>query len=424
MPVKAIKIDSLPSRAILLAAAAVLLTGAFFSVKWGLANTAASKAEYKEVAELTVSWAPDDPQTHYTSAVLHERTFLPEDLPVSLSEYEKAAALAPHNFLLWLELGKARERNGDPVSAERTLRKALELAPNYAQVRWALGNNLLRQGRSDEAFTEIRQAASSDEKYVGPAASMAWQVFDGDINLVRNTIGDSARINVALSAILMGQKRLDEAFAIWELLTPEEKSVTFKQASSDLYGHLLDARKYRAALAVFSSALAGKDDDEGSPGKISNGGFENAIKPQNAAVFEWQIAEALKPQIAADTAQKHTGMRSLVLIFNSDDGKDFRTVSQTIVVEPGKTYQLELFYKSDLKTAATFKWEVAGFTDGKILSTEPVAESADWTPQRLKFTVPANTEAIAVRLARVPCRTGLCSITGRIWFDDLTLSAE
>jgi tetratricopeptide (TPR) repeat protein len=423
MPVKAIKIDSLPSRAILLAAAVVLLTGAFFSVKWGLANTASSKAEYKEVADLMVGWAPDDPQTHYTSAVLHERTFLPEDLPVSLSEYEKAAALAPHNFLLWLELGKARERSGDPAGAERTLRKALELAPNYAQVRWALGNNLLRQGRSDEAFAEIRQAASSDEKYVGPAASMAWQVFDGDINLVRRTIGDSAGINVALSAILRGQKRLDEAFAIWELLTPEEKGVTYKQASSDLYGQLVDARKYRAALTVFSSALAGED-DEGYPGKISNGGFENAIKPQNAAVFEWQIAEALKPQIAADTAQKRSGIRSLVLIFNSADGKDFRTISQTIVVEPGKTYQFELFYKSDLKTAATFKWEVAGFTDGKILSTEPVAESADWTPQRLKFTVPPNTEAIAVRLARVPCRTGLCPISGRIWFDDLSLTAE
>ena len=424
MPVKAIKIDSLPSRAILLAGAVVLLAGAFFSVKWGLANTASSKAPDKEVADLMVSWAPDDPQTHYTSAVLHERTFLPEDLPVSLSEYEKATALAPHNFLLWLELGKARERNGDPIGAERTLRKALELAPNYAQVRWVLGNNLLRQGRSDEAFAEIRQAASSDEKYVGPAASMAWQVFDEDINLVRHTIGDSARINVALSAILTGQKRFDEAFAIWESLMLEEKGVTYKQASIDLYGHLIDARKYRAALAVFSTALAGKDDDEGAPGKISNGGFEHAVKPQNAAIFEWQIAEALKPQIAADTAQKRSGQRSLVLIFNSDDGKDFRTISQTVVVEPGKTYQFELFYKSDLKTAATFKWEVAGFTDGKILSTEPVAGNTDWTSQRLKFTVPAGTEAIAIRLARVPCRTGLCPISGRIWFDDLTLSAE
>lgn len=424
MPVKAIKIDSLPSRAILLAAAVVLLTGAFFSVRWGLANSASSKAQHKEVADLIVSWAPDDPQTHYTSAVLHERTFLPEDMPVSLSEYEKAVALAPHNFLLWLELGKARERNGDPVSAERSLRKALELAPSYAQVHWALGNNLLRQGRSDEAFAEIRLAASSDEKYVSPAASMAWQVFDGDIDLVRRTIGDSARINAALSAILVGQKRLDEALAIWESLTPEEKRVTHKQASTDLYNQLIVAKKYRAALTVFSSVFAGEG-EEVSPGKISNGGFEDTIKPQNAGIFEWQIAEALKPQIAADTAQKHSGMRSLVMIFNSADGKDFRSVSQTLVVEPGKTYQFELFYRSDLKTAATLKWEVAGLTDGKILvSTEPTAEGADWTPQRIKFTVPANTEAVAIRLARAPCRSGMCPITGRIWFDDLTLSAE
>jgi tetratricopeptide (TPR) repeat protein len=424
MPVKAVKIDSFSSRAILLAAAFVLLAGAFFSVRWTLANTAASKAEFKEIADLTISWAPDDPKTHYISAVLHERTFLPEDLPVSLSEYEKAAALAPHNFLLWLELGKARERNGDAAGAERTLRKALELAPNYAQVHWALGNNLLRQGRSDEAFAEIRQAVSSDPKYINPAAAMAWQVFDGDINLIRHTIGDSPSINAALSALLVSQKRFDEAFAIWESLTQDEKRSTYKETSTHLYGHLVAAKKYREALAVFSSVFTGEG-EEAAAGSISNGGFENAIKPQNAQIFEWQITDALKPQIGLDTAQKHSGLRSLVLIFNSGDGKDYRAVSQYVVVEPGKNYQFELFYRSDLKTAATLKWEIAGLTDGKILgSTEPVAESADWTSQRVKFTVPANTEAVAVRLVRVACGAGLCPITGRIWFDDFTLSAE
>lgn len=422
MPLKAIKIESVPARVILLAAAVVLLTGAFFSVKWALAHTASLKAEYKEVADLTVSWAPDDPQTHYVSAVLHERTFLPEDLPVSLSEYEKAAALAPHNFFLWLELGKARERSGDAKAAEMTLRKALELAPNYAQVHWALGNNLLRQGRSDEAFAEIRLAASSDEKYTHPAAAMAWQVFDGDISLIRNTIGDSSRINVAMATLLMGQKRLDEALVIWESLTPEEKRVTYKQTSTDFYGQLVAAGKYGAALIVFSSALAAEG-EEASRGNISNGGFEDPVKPQNAAIFEWRIAEALKPQVATDTAQKHSGMRSLVMIFNPNDGKDFRSVSQTVVVEPGKAYQFELFYKSDLKTEATLKWEVAAVNDGKILgSTEPVAEGADWTPQRVKFTVPANAEAVSIRLVRAAC-AGLCPIGGRIWFDGLTLSA-
>lgn len=423
MPVKTIKIESFAARAMLLAAAAILLTGSFFSVKWGLANTASSKAEFKEVADLTVSWAPDDPQTHYVSAVLHERTFLPEDMSVSLSEYEKAAALAPHNFLLWLELGKARERSGDAAGAERTLRKALELAPNYSQVRWALGNNLLRQGRSDEAFAEIRQAAASDEKYTNPAAAMAWQVFDGDIDVVRRTIGDSPRINAALAALLVSQKRLDEALAIWSSLAPDEKRVTYKQTSDSLYAHLVEAKKYSAALTVFSAVLAGEGEEAG-PGKILNGGFENAIKPQNAAIFEWQIAEAPKPQVGPDTGQRHSGERSLVLIFNSADGKDFRGVSQTVVVEPGKTYQFDLFYRSELRSTATLKWEAASLTDGKIIgSTEPVAETADWTQQRIKFAVPANTEAVVVRLARAVCMQGLCPITGRIWFDDFTLSA-
>jgi len=423
MSVKRIKIESLPVRAALLAAAAVLVAGAFFSLRWGLADTAASKVEYKEVADLLVGWAPDDPQTHFVSAVLHERTFLPEDLPVSLSEYEQAAALAPRNYLLWLELGKARDRSGDRENAERILRRALELAPNYSQVRWALGNNLLRQGRSEEAFAEIRMATDSDEKYIGPAASMAWQVFDGNIETIRHTIGSSPRINSALAALLMGLKRFDESYVIWDSLPPEEKGTAQRQLSMDLYGQLVEAKKYRAAANIYSALV--EEGEKAASGRVVNGGFEKAIKPQNAPIFEWQIADGLKPQIGADTGQKRSGERSLVLIFNSADGRDFRAVSQTVIVDPGKAYRFELFYRSELKAASTLKWEVVSAADGKVLaSTEEAAENADWTRQQVKFTLPANSEAVVIRLARAGCGPGLCPINGRVWFDDVSLSAE
>jgi Flp pilus assembly protein TadD len=424
MPVKAIKLESYPYRALAALPAAFFLTLAFFCVKWALANTASLKAEFKEVADLTVGMAPDDPQTHYAAAVLHQKTFLPEDLQISLTEFEKAAALAPHNYLLWLEVGHSRERNGDSAGAERALRRALALAPNYAQAQWALGNNLLRQARTDEAFVEIRRAVEGDDKYTNPAASTAWQIFDGDLARVRQAIGDSSRINAALVVFLSGQKRFDEAFAIWDALPADEKRVTFKQNGEGFYAQLLEAKKYRAASKVYSDVMA-LEGDKTTPGQIANGGFESALKPTGASVFEWQIADSLQPQIGSDTGQKHSGTRSLVMIYDSAGPKDFRAVSQTVIVEPGKAYTFEIFYKADLKAAATFNWQVFDAADGKLLgATDPVLTNSDWKGQRAKFTVPAGREAVVIRLARVECNTGLCPITGRIWFDDLSLNAD
>lgn len=424
MPIKAIKLESFASRAILAVPAVIFLTFTFFCVKWGLARTASLRAEFKEVADLTVVWAPDDPQTHYSSAALHQRTFLPEDLQISVTEFEKATALAPHSYLLWLELGSGRERSGDSPAAERALRRAVELAPNYAQLRWALGNILLRQGRTDEAFVEIRRAVAGDEKYTSSAASTAWQMFDGDLAKVRQAIGDSSRINAALAGFLAGQKRLDEAFVIWDSLPPEEKSTTFREISTGFYGQLIEAKKYRAASRVFSEVLAA-DGERATPGQITNGGFENALKPTGASVFEWQIADTLQPQIGSDTGQKHSGSRSLVMIYDSAGPKDFRAVTQTVIVEPGKTYTFEIFYKANLMTTATFIWQVVDAADGKVLgTTEPVSANSDWKAQRGKFTASANSEAVVIRLARVECGAGLCPISGRIWFDDLSLKAE
>jgi len=428
MPVKLIKLEFTVYRVLLLLPAVFFVALAFFCVKWGLANTASHRIdpdrvpEFRDVAAALVSMAPDDPQTHYASAVLHERSFLPEDLAVSASEFEKATSLAPYNYLLWLELGRSRERTGDATGGERALRRAKEFAPNYSDVQWALGNNLVRQGKMDEGFAEMRNAVAGDEKYASAAAATAWEFFDGDMARVGQMIGDSSRIHVALVGYLGRQKRFDEAFAIWDSIQPEEKTTLYKQAGTELYGYLLEAKKFRLASQVFSQVLAG-DGENAAPGRIANGGFEYPIKPHDAFIFEWHIAEGAQPQISPDTGQKRGGERSLVMILASATGKEFRAVSQTVIVEPGKPYTFDLFYKTELKASSTFNWEIVDAVDGKVLaSSEPVNANSDWTSQRVKFNAPASTEAVVIRLARVQCGAAICPINGRIWFDDLGLS--
>lgn len=421
--IKSIKLKTASSRTVLIIAGFLCLAAIFFFVKWCFANAIAEKAPLKEVAELTVDLAPNDPQTHYALAVINEKTFLSEDLSRSLNEFEQAVALSPNDFRLWLVYGKARERSGDGAGAELALRKALEFAPNYAEVQWALGNVLLRRGAVREAFFEIRRAAESDKNYRIPAVAAAWQISGGSLANIKQNLGDSANLNSALVMFLAKQKRFVEAVEIWNALPAEEKKTTLKTEGEALFGELIAAKQYRSALEIQTSIGDKSNAENFAPGKIFNGGFEAEIKREKATVFDWQIADGGQPQIGFDDNQKVGGARSLVIIFNSTDGKDFRQVSQIVAVEAARKYGFSLFYKSDLKTFGTLRWEIVDDSNEKILATtNPISANADWTNLKTEFVTAADTEAVTVRLVRESCKSIICPIAGKVWFDDFSIN--
>ena len=418
MAIKSIKTDNLAMRAALAASMIFCAAVVFFFVRWCAANAMAQNTNVLEVSDWAISLAPHDPQTHYTAAVLREKTFVPADSVRSLDEYERTAALAPDDFRTWLALGRAREHAGDAAGAERALRRALEAAPHYSEVKWILGNTLLRQGKRDEAFAEMRGAAEGDPaRYANPTAAIVWQLFDGDSAQVKRFLGDSAVFKAPLMNRLTGEKRFAEAAEIWASLNDEQKKTAFLDNGIQLFTNALEVGKYRDALSIWEQTNAEDFDAE----KIYNGGFEADVKAADASVFDWRIDAGVQPQISLDDAQKHGGARSLVAVFNSPTGREFRGVSQAIVVEPGKKYAFEMFYKSELKTTATLLWQVAA-PDGKVLAATPaIAPVAGWTNLRIEFTVPDKVDAIYIRPVRETCRSTLCPISGRVWFDDFSL---
>ncbi len=288
---KSFKLETASRRAVLILAGFVCLSATVFFAKWCFANAITTRVSFKEVARFSIDLAPNDPQSHYALAVLNGKSFMLEDLPASLAGFERAAALAPNDFNLWVELGKARERNGDAAGAELALKRALELAPNYAQVQWTLGNILLRRGKTDESFSEMRRAAEGYDIYQSPFITTAWGIFEGDLESVKRHIGSSAVLNGKLAGFLAGQQRFNEALDIWNSLPAEEKKTTLKQTGEELFGQMLAAKKYRDALPIQQSISEQTDAESFAPGKIYNGGFESEIKRERASVFDWQIAD-------------------------------------------------------------------------------------------------------------------------------------
>ncbi len=392
----------------------------FLFAKWTFGNAVATQAPLKEVAEFAVSLAPSDPQSHYTLAVLSEKTFLPEDLEKSLVEYETATALSPHDYRLWLALGNSLGRSGKAAEAESAFKKSLELAPNYAQIHWAYGNFLLRQGRTEEAFAEIRKAAETNETYLKQTVSLAWQVFDGNLGEIRKAFGSSPVVNSMIATFLAETKRFDEALEIWNTFSDEDKKTRFNEDGKTLFRQMIAAQKYRDALEIYNQ-IADSGEENFALEKIANGGFERDVKTKNASVFDWQLGDALQPQAGFDDGQKSEGNRSLVILFNSADGKDFRNLSQTVVVQSDKNYELNFSYKSALKTDATVRWQILDTANNILSETENLSGKTDWTKINLIFKTPADAEAVNINLVRVNCPTAFCPISGKIWFDDFQL---
>ena len=426
MSLKLIKLEPRAAKAVLIAAAIASAVFVWLLVRWNFANAVTSRIDLKrpesrQVIDFLVGLGPSDPQSHYAAAAILEKTFDPADLARSLTEYETAAALAPNNYQAWINVGRARDLNGDTDGAEEALNRALALAPNYASVQWNYGNFMIRQGRTAEGFELAAKAAASNSEFARSAVVLAMQIFSGDIGQVKAALGESDGINAALTSTLIAQERYDEAVDSWSKLGAEPATEDYKRLSQTLAERLLAAKRFRLAARV-SQNMVEAGAEKPDVGKIANGGFENGIKLHGAKIFEWQIADGNEPQVGLSETQKRSGKYGLFLVFNTLDSAQFRSISQMIAVNPGSEYEFEGYYRSDLKTNTALKIEIADAATGAaIAATPPLALAGDWASLRFRFKAPVASDGVIVRLSREACQGTACRIAGRLAFDDFVL---
>jgi tetratricopeptide (TPR) repeat protein len=419
------------ARVPLLVLAAAALAASWFALRWGIGDTMAEYAPVSyasdptsgfEAAEGAARLAPDDPLAHLMLARLYNVTFDPEELPRSLEEYARAAALAPNDYLIWTEMGRARAASGDVEGGIAALRRAVALAPNYADPHWHLGNALLRAGRNDEAFAELRRAADADpERYRPQTFNLAWQVYNQNMPRVLDAVGRTPDARAQLVGVLVGRGRLEDAVAVWSSLSAQEKRQQ-AGAGEALARVFYDKGQYRRALQLLGEAGAAQD---ATPERISNGGFESEIGPPGKQLFQWQVVPVAGAQAVLDSRGVHDGRRALRLLFDSSGQLDFHNVSQTVAVEPSTRYRLTYFVRTEgLKRGATLFTSVGdpAPNSSALGQSAPVpAGTNDWQQTAVEFTTGAKTEAVVVGLVRVPCPEETCPIYGKIWYDDFYL---
>ena len=417
-------------RLLLMALLIAAIAWSYFVVRWYIGNTLAEyfdpTGSNLQVAQMAASLAPDDPLTHWRLAQVTLKNLPLDQQAQALAEFEKAVALSPNDYRFWVALGTASEQAGDNVRAEQALKKAVELAPSYAYPHWYLGNLLLRGGRYDEAFVELRRASEAEPELQAQQFNLVWEVYKTDPEALLKSVGDNATVRAKFALYLVGRQEFEAGLRTWNLIDPDEKKSN-RESGEAIVNNLLTAFRYHDAVRVWND-LVGDSNNRVEIGRVFDGSFDDASRYGPETPFAWHVPPlGHEVQIGIDPTRSHSGASSLRLLFNVRTNIENINVGQVVPVAPNTAYEVEFYVKSEqLETGGPPVVQIVDPTTSGVIVTSPYAATGDseWTRVALPFTTGDKTEALMIKIERFSCGTKempICPIFGSVWYDDFSI---
>lgn len=253
-----------------------------------------AEAIYRQILQL----APHQPDALHLLGLIAHQVGRNE---IAVELIGKAVAIQP-SAPMYYNLGIAFQAHGNSEGAVDSYRKALAIAPDYAEAHGNLGNALKDQGKLDEAAQHYRKAIALKPNFADPHSNLgivlqAQGNLDGALEHHRKALAirpDFAEAHVNLGNVLMEQRKLDAA------LEHYRQALVFNPQFAEAHGNLADGLKAQgkldAAIEHYLQALALK------PALAeSHVNLGNALKDQgklDAAVESYRKALALKPEFA------------------------------------------------------------------------------------------------------------------------------
>ena len=369
------------------------------------------------VAEKAASLSPSDPETHRVRAAVFYKL---KGLPQAAAELELALSLRPLDDSLWLQLGMLRDEMEDASGASSAFNESIRLAPYYALPRWQRGNFLLRQGRFDEAFADLRVAASSNPDYIPTLIDLAWGISKGDQQVAEGYAKiTTGQMHLAFAEFLARQGKGREAV---EQFT--QAGAVSDRRRHELVRYLISANAFKEAFQVWRNHGTGEPGQQGAT-EIYDGGFEGPLSFDEFG-FGWRVFRSSQSvKLAADSSVLESGSKSLLVEFFGDSNPDTPLLSQVVLVKPSTRYRLNFAARTQEIVTGGLPRAVVSDSAGprKRLAESTVVpqKSADWQIVSFDFQTEPKTDAITLSIQRKNCTTSPCPIFGSLWLDSFSI---
>jgi len=422
-----LRLSSNAQRAALVAASfAVAIILSYFSIRNALAVHYAG-LQTAEAYERATHLEPADPRNWYLLGRHWQYNLEDPDAARAIRSYLSALSLNPASWETWLDLAAAYESQANLVAARDAFLRAKKAYPLSAEVSWRYGNFLLRQGELEPAFAEMRLAVEADHKRAAEAFS--------------RSLGAGASIETALARVLppISEAYLDvirdqaidghtgNALKVWDRLPSLHPSFPL-QDSFSLVGALMREKRISEASQVWDQAVvyAGQADLQDPPGSILwDGGFESNVEGDG---FSWLISEGFRSvQVSIDTQERHSGNRSLRLVFDGKSNVNFAGVCHYVPVQPSKAYRFSAWVKTralSTDQGIRFQLHSLGTQDTSSAVTSDVHGTASWTRVELSWSSGKDVHELHVCLVRFPSEEPDNKVQGTAWVDDVALIPE
>ena len=402
----------------LLAAAAVILTCILLmksAVVFGFSKILSRYSlttNSLEAANQAVKLTPNDADAHRARAVVLNNSGLKED---AAKEMERAVSLRPRDDLLWMEVGILRDGYGESDSALAAFDQSIKCAPYYGHPRWQRGNLLVRLGRYDEGFNELRLAVTSNRDLLPGLIDLAWGISRGDAGLTEQLVQfQDNGTRLALSRFFARRGKTTEALQQFRKIS----TTVTEEARADLVRTMIQSKAYAEAFEIWNAGAGNSNIDS-----IQDGGFEQElILDQNG--FGWQAPRFDNLIFALDVNGPHSGSRSLRITFEGYDNPA-PVLSQLVLVKSDSNYRVSFAVRTkDLVTGGLPVLKVVDASSLQVLGTSQSFQSAmnGWTPGTVEFKTGSSTTAVSLRVERNACSSSPCPIFGHVWLDSFAIA--
>jgi tetratricopeptide (TPR) repeat protein len=334
-----------------------------------------------------------------------------------------AVALDPYSAEALLDLAQAYDGQGDSADARQAFLAAQRVYPLSADVAWGYGNFLLRQGEQQAAFREIRKAVELEPKRAAEAFSRALSAQPDANVLLDKAIPPSAAVYLPILHSLSDMGDLGDAQLVWNRLIALREKVPMSEMVFYINA-LIHQRRVGGAVGAWGQAVAimrNPPPPDAAGSLLWDGGFESGYA---GGGFAWRFLPASSDfEISLDPSEKHSGERSLRILFNGRRNIGFEDVCQHIAPEPGKRYILSAWMKTQLTSSEGVRLQIFVFTptSNESVVTEDVHGTQNWKQVQLAWVAPPGGGFGSVCVKRKMSDQPGSFVQGAAWLDDISM---